>query len=56
MCCTEALPRWSAVLMVLTVPMGVGFAEFGGTIVPAALWITVALHMREARMPAPSPA
>ena len=43
--------------MVLTVPMGVGFAEFGGTIVPAALWITVAHpHARGRGSLAPSPA
>lgn len=44
---TDALPQWSAVLCVLTVPMGVGFAEFGGGIVPAVLWITVALRLRQ---------
>jgi hypothetical protein len=53
---SEALPRWSAVLMVLTVPMGVAFAEFGGTIVPAALWITVALHLRQAEALVPATA
>ena len=30
--------RWVAGLMVISVPVGVGFAEYGGSIVTAALW------------------
>jgi hypothetical protein len=38
---TRALPRWVAVLFFLAVPLGIGIAEFGGTIIPAALWLCV---------------
>ncbi len=35
---TRTLSRWVADLMVISVPVGVGFAEYGGSIVTAALW------------------
>lgn len=38
---TRAFPRWLAVLFFLAVPLGIGIAEFGGTIIPAALWLCV---------------
>ena len=38
---TRTLPRWVAGLMVISVPVGVGFAEYGGSIVTAALWCYV---------------
>ena len=44
---TRAFPRWLAVLFFLAVPIGIGIAEFGGTIIPATLWLcvgTVARH------------
>lgn len=38
---TGAFPRWLAVLFFLAVPVGIGVAEFGGLIIPAALWLSV---------------
>ena len=38
---TRALPAWLAVLMVLAVPVGVGVAEFGGSIVPGLVWLVI---------------
>jgi hypothetical protein len=43
---TRALPAWLAVLMVLAVPVGVGVAEYGGSIVPALVWLTVGARLR----------
>ena len=42
---TRAFPRPVAVLLPLTVIVGVGLAEFGGSILPALLWGYIALHI-----------
>jgi uncharacterized delta-60 repeat protein len=38
---TRAFPRWLAVLFFLAVPLGIGIAEYGGVLIPAALWLCV---------------
>jgi hypothetical protein len=38
---TRAFPRSVAVLFFLSVPLGIGVAEYGGTIIAAALWLCV---------------
>lgn len=42
---TKALPAWLAVLMVLAVPVGVGVAEYGGSIVPGLAWLIVGARL-----------
>jgi hypothetical protein len=41
----RATPRWVAVLMMLSVPIGVGVAEQGGSIVTAVLWCAVGAQL-----------
>jgi hypothetical protein len=55
---TRALPAWLAVLMVLAVPVGVGVAEYGGSILPGLLWLIVGARLvrrtsRPSREPKP---
>ena len=45
---TGAHPRWVAVLMALVIPFGLIGGEFGGTIVPAALWTYLGLGLLRA--------
>lgn len=47
---SRALPRWAAVALALSVPAGVGLGEFGGSIVPAALWAYVGLRAASMRL------
>jgi hypothetical protein len=42
---TRALPAWVALLMVLAVPIGVGVAEYGGSILPSLLWLIVGARL-----------
>jgi len=45
---SKARPRWLAALLFLSVPIGVGFAEQGGSVVTAILWCAVgALLLRQ---------
>jgi hypothetical protein len=41
----RATPRWVALLMALSVPVGVGVAEQGGSIVTAVLWCAVGAQL-----------
>ena len=41
----RALPAWLAALLVLAVPIGVGVAEQGGSIVPGVLWLVVGARL-----------
>jgi len=55
---TKALPAWLAVLMVLAVPVGVGVAEYGGSVIPGLVWLLVGARLlqrasRPAREPKP---
>ena len=38
---TRTLSIWVAILMVLATPVGIGVAEYGGSIIPAVLWLIV---------------
>jgi hypothetical protein len=50
----RTLPRVIAVLLPLSILIGVGAAEFGGTIVTAIVWGTIALRLSESiTSPAP---
>jgi hypothetical protein len=42
---TKALPGWLAALMVLVVPVGVGVAEYGGSVVPGLVWLVVGARL-----------
>jgi hypothetical protein len=45
----RALPRWLAPLLFLSVPLGVGLAEQGGSIVTAILWCAVGAQLLRPR-------
>jgi hypothetical protein len=46
----RALPRWIAPLLFLSVPLGVGMAEQGGSIVTAVLWLAVGAQLLRPRV------
>src|SRR5262249_40033282 len=45
----RAVSRWVVPMFVLTLPVGVGLAEFGGSIITAALWCTLGAYMLRTR-------
>jgi hypothetical protein len=46
----RALPRWISPLLFLSVPLGVGLAEQGGSIVTAVLWLAVGAQLLRPRV------
>jgi hypothetical protein len=42
---SRGLPRWTVPLLALAVPLGVGVAEYGFTVVTGALWCAVGAHL-----------
>ena len=45
---SRALPRLAAVGLALLIPVGLAFAEFGGTFLPAVLWAYLGLRLLRA--------